>query len=182
MTDSINEAKVWIKDFVIKYNLCPFAKSPFEKGEIEYKSFLSSNSNDWQAQYFDELVDYLKEFVKQDIYTNSFVILENNCSFKEYLNIYYDFEDYLKYKNLHSEVQIVVFHPLFVFQSHSESDRVNYVNRSPYPMIHFLKSEVVSTAIDNYKGDAENISFLNEDTLNSLSDNAFKKIINKKNE
>lgn len=47
-------------------------------------------------------------------------------------------------------VQIAAFHPDFTFGDASTSDITNYVNRSPLPMIHLLREEEVTRAVDEW--------------------------------
>ena len=47
-------------------------------------------------------------------------------------------------------LQIVGFHPDFRFGDSEPSDLANFVNRSPYPLLHLLREESVSEAVAQY--------------------------------
>ena len=72
------------------------------------------------------------------------------------------------------DIQIVCFHPEFKFESLEDEDRANFVNRSPFPMIHILRKSEVQRAAQIKGG--ENISFINEKKLKSMSVEEFKKV------
>jgi hypothetical protein len=46
--------------------------------------------------------------------------------------------------------QVASFHPAYLFAGSSMNDAANYTNRSPYPMLHILREESVSRAIESY--------------------------------
>ncbi|MEL6719575.1 MAG: DUF1415 family protein [Bacteroidota bacterium] len=51
---------------------------------------------------------------------------------------------------LEGTLQIATFHPKYQFANTTPHDAENYTNRSPYPMIHLLREESVSQAVDRY--------------------------------
>jgi len=70
--------------------------------------------------------------------------------------------------SLNEEFQLVVFHPNFLFADGSKDDPANFTNRSPYPMIHILRSDSVSKAIDHHPN-VENIPLENMEKLRTKS-------------
>ena len=59
-----------------------------------------------------------------------------------------DFEAFLQEVGLDDEFQVVGFHPQHVFGGEEPTDPGNFVNRSPYPMIHILRQESVTDAVE----------------------------------
>merc|ERR1712060_736849 len=54
-------------------------------------------------------------------------------------------------------VQIIPFHPHFIFENNEEDASGNYVNRSPYPIFHLLQEDDVSYAVNILQGDSSKI-------------------------
>lgn len=59
-----------------------------------------------------------------------------------------DFEGFLQEVALDDEFQVVGFHPQHVFGGEDPADPGNYVNRSPFPMVHILRQESVTEAVE----------------------------------
>ena len=74
-------------------------------------------------------------------------------------------------------IQIASFHPDYQFADSEASDVTNYTNRSPYPLIHFLRVKDVSTAIDNFDGSTDDIWKSNKKKLRNLGEPKIKQII-----
>ena len=76
-------------------------------------------------------------------------------------NHFADFEDYLDLVDLVEDLsveqgyegvyQIASFHPEYCFAGAEEEDPANYTNRSPYPMLHLLREESITRAVEHYK-------------------------------
>lgn len=71
-----------------------------------------------------------------------------------------DFEDYLDLLDLAEALaeeqgyegiyQIASFHPDYCFAGALPDDPANFTNRSPYPMLHLLREESVTRAVENF--------------------------------
>ena len=71
-----------------------------------------------------------------------------------------EFEDYLDLVELAEALsvelgyegiyQIASFHPEYCFGGADENDPANYTNRSPYPMVHLLREDSISRALEHY--------------------------------
>lgn len=154
----------WIKSFVIKYNICPFAKR-----EIERNSFVMQVS---EAKTTKEALSFLMDNVKllddDDQIETSFVI------FPFFLDDFYDYLDFIDcaeaalfvggYEGIY---QIASFHPKYCFADAEEEDVTNYTNRSPYPMLHLLRESSLDKAI-SYYGDTSVIPENNKKCLIEL--------------
>jgi uncharacterized protein len=81
-----------------------------------------------------------------------------NCVF--WTNSFADFEDYLDLvevaEALSSEqdydgiYQVASFHPDYCFADAVSDDPANFTNRSIYPMLHILREDSISNAVDNF--------------------------------
>ena len=73
------------------------------------------------------------------------------------LQDFYDYNDYLHTANtlvrnmgLDGVFQVASFHPNYQFAGTEPADAENYTNRSPYPILHLLRENSLTSAIDAY--------------------------------
>lgn len=77
-------------------------------------------------------------------------------------------EDMLENNSLVGIIQVVPFHPEFVFQGSDAGAVDNFTNRSPFPIVHILREDEVSRAVDSIGGDSSIIWKRNVQLLNNL--------------
>jgi hypothetical protein len=70
--------------------------------------------------------------------------------------------------SLEETFQLVSFHPKFIFEQEDKNSLAHYVNRSPLPLIHILRSKDIALALEESK-DAEALSFRNQKKIENLS-------------
>jgi hypothetical protein len=56
----------------------------------------------------------------------------------------------LKAEGFEGVYQVASFHPDYLFAGSDENDPANYTNRSPYPMLHLLREDLLEIAIDKH--------------------------------
>jgi uncharacterized protein len=143
----IAQTKKWIVDVVIGCNFCPFAAKEIKLGTVHYevvekanlKNTLEACSKLWTQLDNDETV------------ATSLLILPNDfITFTAYLDLVNKAEMLLNSEGYDGVYQIASFHPQYVFASSHATDPSNYTNRSPYPMLHFLREFSVTKAVDNH--------------------------------
>jgi hypothetical protein len=88
-----------------------------------------------------------------------------------------DFEDYnqflemadglLMQMELDGVFQIASFHPDYQFAGTHPDDAENYTNRSPFPLLHILREESLSRAIE-HTPDVDQIPLRNIEKMNEL--------------
>ena len=54
-TRYINQTRQWLEQVVIGLNLCPFARKPFQKGQVRFAVSDSRNVETLMQDLFDEL-------------------------------------------------------------------------------------------------------------------------------
>ena len=154
----------WIKSFVIKFNICPFAKR-----EIDNNSYTMQVS---EAKATKEALSFLMDNIKllddDDKIETAFII------FPFFLDDFYDYLDFLDcaeaalfvagYEGVY---QLASFHPKYCFADTPAEDVTNYTNRSPYPMLHLLRELSLDKAI-SYYGDTSVIPENNQKCLREL--------------
>lgn len=89
--------------------------------------------------------------------STTFVILtQPDLKFDDYLGVLEQAQDWLVEADCEGVYQLAGFHPDYRFAGSRVDDAANFTNRSPHPMLHLLREEAVSAAVDSY-GDAEEI-------------------------
>ena len=168
-TKIIGQTKKWIADVVIGCNFCPFAAKEVKRNTILYEV-------NFAEQQKEILQNLFSLFIKMDDDKNvetAILILPNGFKvFTNYLDLVEDAENFLAKENYEGVYQLASFHPQYLFAGSNDSDPANYTNRSPYPMLHILREESLSKAIDNHPNvddiPQNNIDFANAKGLNFM--------------
>ncbi len=160
----IQATRNWVRSVVIQLNLCPFARPVFSKDQIRFK--VSNATTIYQL-----LVDLQAEMAllskDPSIETTLLIHPEILNDFSEY-NDFLDIADQLVVdEDLEGIYQVASFHPDYQFSGTAPGDAENYSNRSPYPMLHLLREDRLTEAIDNFP-DPEQIPERNIIRLNEL--------------
>ncbi|NNF32634.1 MAG: DUF1415 domain-containing protein [Saprospiraceae bacterium] len=171
MTDQkvIDIVTQWIDEFIIGYNICPFASYPFKNDLIQY---LVSESTELE----DQLYDLVRLFVlmmstNEEELSNSFLIFSQDQSrFEDFLIIDDMAEMLLEEYGFTEHLQVVLFHPEFSYADEDPEDPSNLTNKSPYPMIHVLRKKEVQRAIESHKH-TDDIPKRNKELLKDMGKN-----------
>jgi uncharacterized protein len=135
---SIERTQEWLSRFIVGWNLCPFAKKPFDAGLIR---FAESQKTD-RFDLLDELdieLRFLHETPRQTVETTLLIMPLASPEFSDFNDFLAEANSLLRDRKLIGEIQLVGFHPKFVFANTDANAVENYTNRSPYPMIHLLR-------------------------------------------
>ena len=139
----------WVNEFVIGFNLCPFAAKPQRQSRIRYlleeTRERSALAKRLLAEAFD-LRQQSRALVETLLLVHPRVLLD----FEEYLDFVAKAEATFEAAGLTGDIQIATFHPDYRFQGTHPDDPENFTNRSPYPMLHLLREESVSEAVESY--------------------------------
>lgn len=169
--DQLTIVKDWLKNVVVGLELCPFAKKPFEGDQIRLSLSLHNHPNGWHEDFVKEL-ELLNESPKEKISTTLLILPHASQNFREFHDFVGSLEDFLEENQLSELYQLVSFHPQFIFEGLEANERGHYVNRSPFPLIHVLRSEEIALALKSIK-EGENISMMNDMKLNKMNDEIF---------
>ena len=143
----IEHTKNWLRDVVIGCNFCPFAGREFKRETIRYTVVQDSGREkilQTLALELERLNDY------PGIETTLIIIPENFEDFHSYLDLVSLSEMLIEREGYEGIYQVASFHPNYLFAGSSENDASNYTNRSPYPMLHLLREESISKALESY--------------------------------
>ncbi len=140
---TIAHTKNWIASMVIGLELCPFAEKEFKNETIRYIATDVSQAADFTPVLLQEL-ETLASSNRSQIATTFLIhpnVLTDFFDFNAYLR---KSEKLLRDKGYEGVVQLVGFHPDYLFQDVDFEAAQNYTNRSPYPMIHLLREEMIT--------------------------------------
>ncbi|MEO7393424.1 MAG: DUF1415 domain-containing protein [Chitinophagaceae bacterium] len=162
----IEKTKKWITDVVIGCNFCPFAAKEVKRDSIHYEVLTNANTKNALAA----IMRLLYQLDDNNAIETSLLIMPGSfLQFDEYLKLLKQAEKLLAKENYKGIYQVASFHPHYLFAESTDSDPSNYTNRSPFPMLHFLREESVTKAIDSYpdidKVPKRNIAFTKEKGL-----------------
>jgi hypothetical protein len=80
-------------------------------------------------------------------------IVPEFTNFDAFLDLAEVIESLIESKDLRDSVQVATFHPRYCFADASDARDVgNWTNRSPFPVIHLIRSEDVSKGIEEFNG------------------------------
>ena len=163
----IAHTKKWILDVVIGCNFCPFAAREVKRDSIRFEVLEAAN----KTKVLEELLTAFNKLNDDAGIETMFLILPQNFdSFAAYLKLTEDADSLIKKQGYEGIYQVASFHPAYLFAGSSKNDPANYTNRSPYPMLHILREESVSHAIDSFPTDTslipeKNIQFARQKGL-----------------
>lgn len=175
LTDqSISEQTLnWVRSFIVKLNICPFAKGPMNKGSLR----IAVSESKKKAQALEDLMTEIQLMDADPTIETTLLVFSD--AFKDFFN-YLDFvdlaEQLLQVQGYEGIYQLATFHPDYYFADSDPEDVANYTNRSPYPMLHLLREEALEKAIAAY-GDTDKIPKKNIATMRQLGLEAIKELL-----
>lgn len=148
----IDQTLKWIKTVVIAYNFCPFASKPVNEGRVHY----TVSTGKTPAIVLEQVI---RECYRLDedpqIETSLLIIPDGFADFEEFLELVDLAESLLEDQEYEGVYQLASFHPSYCFADAEVNDPANYTNRSPYPMLHFLRETSVEKALQFFKNPEE---------------------------
>ncbi|WP_336516258.1 DUF1415 domain-containing protein [Pollutibacter soli] len=156
----------WVKVVVIGCNFCPFASKPVNEGKVRF----TVNSNKSREAVLEQVIrECYRLDESDDIETSLLIIPEGYEDFEDFLELLDMSEELLEDQDYEGIYQLASFHPQYLFAGSDENDPANYTNRSPYPMLHFLRESSVEKVLEFYKNPEKipenNIRFAREKGL-----------------
>jgi len=159
----IDTTQRWVKDFVLKLNLCPFAHVPFKEDRIRY-TLADQATLEEQMIFFWKEIELIEKLGREEISNTLIIFPDSLQTFDEYLGFLEIANDLLEKQNKDNLFQLASFHPNYLFGDSPPDDVKHHTNRSPFPMIHILRVDEVEEAIEMHT-DTDKIPDTNRDTL-----------------
>lgn len=157
----------WLDDVVIGLNLCPFAAKPRQNNQIRFKVSQGLTPEVLVADLFDEL-NFMAQTGASEVETTLLIIPDMLLNFDDY-NEFLDIADGLIIDNDWEGIfQIASFHPDYCFAETTSDSVENLTNRAPYPILHILREDSLTKALENMASPDE-VYKRNIKTMNQLS-------------
>lgn len=165
----------WVRSFVIKHNICPFAQHALDKSGLTVEI---CHAKDKEAALEALMTAIWRLDSDADIETSLLVFPTLFNDFFHYLD-FVDLAEQLMFdQNYEGIYQLATFHPQYCFADVDFDDVSNFTNRSPYPMLHLLRESSIDKAIEYY-GDTDQIPENNIAKMQSLGLAEIQKQLNK---
>ena len=148
MQQVVAQTQTWVSQFVIDYNLCPFAAKPFRENRIRYR-VMSRTTLDMHAEMLMQEGHFL--FDGSKVWDTTLLIYpEQWTHFQDYLDFTGVMDDCIDKFGWRGDLQLATFHPEYQFAGEDPHGPTHFTNRSPFPMLHLLLEKQVGTAIHNH--------------------------------
>jgi uncharacterized protein len=172
----INSVRQWFEKAVLGLNLCPFAFRPYKQGTIHFEL---SNARDDEGCLNDVYDWLLKMENDESIETMILIIPHHLAHFDDYNQFMALAELLLEQQGWEGTFQIASFHPDYCFDGAQYNDRANWTNRSPFPLLHLIREQSISSVIDS-NADVDQVPHTNIKKLNSMDDAAMQEIFGRR--
>ncbi|MEZ5503012.1 MAG: DUF1415 domain-containing protein [Halioglobus sp.] len=167
MTDHAEIAvRRWLAEFVVGLNLCPYARPLMGAANLRIVICGVSDETVLRRAFLREL-DLLQCSIERDIATTLLAFSEALQDFQEYLRFLAGAQELLVESGLEGVVQLASFHPHYRFAGETPGAASHYSNRSPYPIIHLLREDMLTRAVQE-AGDPYRIPDRNIQTLTGI--------------
>lgn len=147
---AIQASKAWLEQVVLAYELCPFARKPYDLAQIRFTATASTNLNEILELVAEEC-QLLEETPVAEIETTLIILESALPDFMDYWAFVARVENQIEDAGLEGILQVASFHPSYIFGGSTEQDPANFTNRSPFPMLHLLREDSLSEAIAFHK-------------------------------
>ena len=137
----------WLEQVVVGLNLCPFARGPWSRGEIRLVVCAARE----EAAILECLAAELQQLAdrpRQQVETTVIILTAALQDFLDYNDFLELAEAQLCAGGWEGVFQLASFHPAYQFAETEPGDPGNLTNRAPYPLLHLLREESVSEAVD----------------------------------
>ena len=153
----------WLDEFVVGLNLCPFARPLLGAENLRIAVCGETGTAAMRRVLLQEL-DLLQCSTEQDIATTVLGYPLALQDFDDYLGFIEEAQDLLFESGLEGLVQLASFHPDYRFAGEAPDAASHYSNRAPYPIIHLLREDMLTRALEGFP-DPERIPQRNVETL-----------------
>jgi hypothetical protein len=158
--------RLWLDEFVVGLNLCPFARPLLGASSLRIAVCASSDKAELRRAFLQEL-DLLQGSSEQDIATTLLAFPHALHDFADYLWFLEEAQELLREAGLEGVVQLASFHPQYRFAGEAPDAASQYSNRAPYPLIHLLREDMLSRALEEF-ANPERIPDRNIAMLNAI--------------
>ncbi len=146
----IQQSKAWLEQVVLAYELCPFARKPYDLEQIRLIATPSRSLSEL-LQLVAEECQLLVTTPSDEIETSLIILESALVDFRDYWSFVGEVENQIYTTGLEGILQVASFHPNYLFGGSTAKDPANFTNRSPFPMLHLLREDSLSAALAHHK-------------------------------
>ncbi len=146
-TDIVASTRCWVRNVVIGHNFCPFARKPFEAGEVLVSV---SEARTLEDALHDLIAECQRLDAEEAIETTLLVFANAFERFDDFLDLIELGEQLLAMQGYEGVYQLAHFHPDYLFEGADEDDPANYTNRSPWPTLHIIREANLERAVASH--------------------------------
>tara|TARA_R110001592_G_scaffold363043_1_gene679631 strand:+ start:119831 stop:120409 length:579 start_codon:yes stop_codon:yes gene_type:complete len=143
---ALAQIRVWLAEIVVGLNLCPFARPLLAADNLRIEICHLTSTEALRNAFLGEL-DLLQRSSEEDIATTLLVFPMALGNFQDYLDFLDDAQALLAETGLEGVVQLASFHPDYQFAGEPAAGPGHYSNRSPYPVLHLLREDMLSRVL-----------------------------------
>lgn len=165
----------WLTGFIIEHDVCPFARRPWSRNLLKIL-VVEEEEEDVLNKTLLQALEELVTKPRKELETTVLVIPSQLEDFDDFWSYCEWVQDLLVETGVSGILQVVGFHPQFRFAGSAVEDQANFVNRSPYPLLHLLREESVEEAVAQYP-DISQIPERNAVYLRRLSKATLERIV-----
>lgn len=158
--------QAWLAEFVVGLNLCPFARPLLSAQNLRIEICNLTDTRELLEAFLLEL-DLLQRSTEAEIATTLLVFPMALADFHDYLDFLADAQALLAEAGLEGVLQLASFHPDYQFAQEPAAAPSHYSNRSPYPVIHLLREDMLSRVLAD-GADPDEIPLRNIATLDAI--------------
>lgn len=148
-SEIISRTRFWLEKMVVGLNLCPFAAPVINDDRLRLEICNSSQLEEMLSVVLREL-DLLQQNDEHTIATSLLVFSHGLEEFDDFWSLVEIANELLQQVGLEGVVQIASFHPAYCFEGVAADDASHYTNRSPFPMLHFIREAQLSRVLAAY--------------------------------
>lgn len=143
------KTRAWLSEFVVGLNLCPFARPVVTSDTLRVVVCLAEGEEGVAKALLDE-IDFIQRVSETEVATTLLIYPKALAQFDEYLAFLDGAELLLEEVNLNGVLQLASFHPDYRFAGEAIDAASHYSNRAPFPMIHLLREDMVTRALETF--------------------------------
>ncbi len=134
----------WIREFVIGHKLCPYAAAPLDNNQVTLRVCDSDSPEEILRSAF-VLLDDMQQ--NDNISTALLICSAGLSQFDHFYSVVEHINDILEDSELIASFQLASFHPQYQFSDEPIDAPSQYTNRSPYPLLHWLRQSELSEVV-----------------------------------
>lgn len=141
--------RAWLDSFVIGLDLCPFARPLQYSDSLRICISAAQTSGDLNKAFLQEL-DLLQTCSEEEVATILLAFPDSLKAFDDFLDFLDQSQELVEAAGLEGLIQLASFHPLYQFEGTEPDDPENFSNRSPYPILHLLRENMLTRSLTEF--------------------------------